>query len=344
MKIKLKSGGIIKLQKGKIVKALVETTTKPSGIFANVSSKTGASKALLDVNKAAGVTQKRPRIMVQHIPEKQYVRTVPLSTLNIESKAAEAAQRAIEDRAYEVKQNQIDLARKLQRLWEEEGINTEAWQRKAMMKAIEINPKTSTPAPEGQFKLPYRSWFKEGQSIMYDGAPAKDWFDLTSDYFKLGPRSEILQINKPFKAAAEYYDNVGDIINTRTISKREPINKASEINMMMLRDGLGRLRDWWFKDQTPTLRTKESLPVVPKVKSTESVITPSWSDILKTKRPVTTITPDSETVYWRFMDDHFEPISNFELPSNDFEDVFRRTYGYEGSLLEPLEEKRGGKI
>lgn len=239
MKIKLKSGGIIKLQKGKIVKALVETTTKPSGIFANVSSKTGASKALLDVNKAVGVTQKRPRIMVQHIPEKQYVRTVPLSTLNIESKAAEAAQRAIEDRAYEVKQNQIDLARKLQRLWDEQGINTVAADRKAMMKAIQINPKTSTPAPEGQFKLPYRSWYSDGQPIMFEGETVKDWMDAAGDYFKIGPRSAVLQAEKPLKTASNYFDIIGEIPR-----KGGPV--APKTVMDAFNEGLRNLKELYF--------------------------------------------------------------------------------------------------
>jgi hypothetical protein len=63
------------------------------------------------------------------------------------------------------------------------------------------------------------------------------------DYYKFGPHSEILQVVKPFQSAARYYDTVGEVVNTKPLSKREPANKAPDISMAMLRDGMGKLRD-----------------------------------------------------------------------------------------------------
>ena len=101
---------IIYAQKGTIVKSLVKSATKETpvtGIFANTSSTEAAVKSLKDINKASGI--KRSRITVQQ--PKQYVKVTSLGMQ--QNKAAEEAQRAIEDKAYEIKQNQIDLARKL---------------------------------------------------------------------------------------------------------------------------------------------------------------------------------------------------------------------------------------
>ena len=247
-----KSGGMLKLGKGKIIKTVAKAAAKeipekytlkaPTGIFANMSSGSDARQSIKDINEIVGTTAPKQRIIVQKPPKREYIKTNPLSTLNAESKAAEEAKRAIEDKAYEIKSNQIDLARKLQRLWDEQGVNTPAYVRKGMMRAIEINPKTSTPPPEGQFKLPYRSWFKEGQPIMYDGAPVKDWFDLTGDYFKLGPHSTVLQAEKPLKTASNYFDIVGPVIDPRKKSFVAP-----KTSMDALSEGLDNLYNLYFK-------------------------------------------------------------------------------------------------
>ena len=43
-----------------------------------------------------------------------------------------------------------------------------------MMKAIETNPKTSAPPLEGIYKLPYRTGYKNGQPILFEGEPLND--------------------------------------------------------------------------------------------------------------------------------------------------------------------------
>lgn len=314
---------ILKLQKSKIIKQVA-----PSGIFANTKSVAGATQILKDVNAASGTIGKRPRVLILKNTPGKYVMVKPIA------KTINTAQQAIEDRAYEIKSNQIDLARKLREREEREGIVTQPWMRKAMMDAIAINPKTSTPPPKMNYKLPYRSWYSDGQPIMFEGETAKDWMDVTGDYYKIGPHSEILQINKPFRAAVAYHDNIGEVPNPKPLSKREPMNKASDINMMMLRDGLGRLRDWWFKEQIPT---------IPKAKSVKNIV-PDILDIMKTSRPIITITTDAERIPWKYIEGEYRPYSTFEQPDYNFEELFRKTYDYEGSLLEPLKEKHGGKI
>lgn len=317
-----------------------------------MADEAAAKSAAKGVSKASGVSTKRPRIMVtkRKDPRVGAVKETPLSTLNAEKRAAIQAKQAEEARQYQIKVNQQLLDDELMRRWTEQGINTPAAIRKGLMRAIEIDPNTSTPPIEGSYVLPYRTWYRDGQPIMFEGETLKDWMHAAGDYYKFGPHSEILQVVKPLQSAARYYDTVGEVVNTKPLSKREPANKASDINMAMLRDGMGKLRDWWFEG-TSVPKTREPLPVIPKVKPVESMATtPAISDIMKTKRPATTITPDVE----RFKEDvpylaengliYDSTISNFEQPTNDFEEMFKRIYGYEGSLFDPLKDKRGGKI
>ncbi len=68
-------------------------------------------------------------------------------------------------KAADVKTNQIYLARYLQRLANEQGINTTARHRKAMMKAIETNPAASAPPALGPGMVPYRTGYTRGVPV-----------------------------------------------------------------------------------------------------------------------------------------------------------------------------------
>lgn len=131
-----------------------------------------------------------------------FAKTNPLSAA---SRAAREAKRAELARADLVKSNQISLAQYLRRLWNERGINTKASHRKAMMKAVEINPSTVTPAPVGEFKKPYVSAKAE-----WEGAPLSEWFDLASqEVLSHGPNALWRKWEAPLHDATTSFDALG---------------------------------------------------------------------------------------------------------------------------------------
>lgn len=164
-------------------------------------------KTLVNVakNTRAG---RRPRIRTTSEP--QYVRTKPLSQSpeSIAAKEAATQKAAAEAKAAEVKSNQIDLARQQRRLWEEQGVNTTAAERKAMMNAIEINPATSTPPPEGMYRVPYRSGITE-----WEGIPVKDWLDMaTEGNLPYGPNALWRKWEKPLQSATQWNNTIGPVL------------------------------------------------------------------------------------------------------------------------------------
>jgi len=132
------------------------------------------------------------------------VKTTPLSAA---SRAAREAKRAELARADLVKSNQISLAQYLRRLWNEHGINTKASHRKAMMKAVEINPATVTPPPEGMVKLPYNS----GKTIV-EGEPLSDWMNINENLIvPQGPNALWRKWEKPLHDATTSFDALGQM-------------------------------------------------------------------------------------------------------------------------------------
>lgn len=130
------------------------------------------------------------------------IKTTPLSAA---SRAAKEAKRAELARADLVKSNQISLAQYLRRLWNERGINTKASHRKAMMKAVEVNPATVTPPPEGTVKLPYNS----GKTIV-EGEPLSDWMNINEDLIvPQGPNALWRKWEKPLHDATTSFDALG---------------------------------------------------------------------------------------------------------------------------------------
>lgn len=224
-----KNGGILKGQKG-LSKAL-------SGIFANASSERAASKAMSGVAKASGVSTKRPRIKVYQDLRKTAVKQTPLSTLNAEKNTAYQNKLLSENQEYQIKQTQQILDNYLQRQWTEKGVNTPGWMRKALMKAIGINPLASTPPFETPYTTGYRSWYRNGQPLMFEGEPVKDWMNASGDYFNIGPHSEMFQAVKPLKSASNYFDIVGQNVK----------GEAYQTNMDMFKEGLQNLVDLYFK-------------------------------------------------------------------------------------------------
>lgn len=131
-----------------------------------------------------------------------FAKTNPLSAA---SRAAREVKRAELARADLVKSNQISLAQYLRRLWNERGINTTASHRKAMMKAVEINPSTVTPPPVGEFKKPYVSAKAE-----WEGAPLSEWFDLASqEVLPHGPNALWRKWEAPLHDATTSFDALG---------------------------------------------------------------------------------------------------------------------------------------
>ena len=224
-----KNGGILKGQKG-LSKAL-------NGIFANASSERAASKAMSGVAKASGVSTKRPRIKVKQDHRKGAVKQTPLSTLNAEKNTAYQNKLLSEQQEYQIKQTQQILDDYLKRQWTEKGINTPGWMRRAFMKAIGINPLASAPPLEAPYATGYRSWYRNGQPLMFEGEPAKDWMNASGDYFNIGPHSEMFQAVKPLKSASNYFDVVGQ--NAK--------GEASQTNMDMFKEGLQNIFDLYFK-------------------------------------------------------------------------------------------------
>ena len=137
------------------------------------------------------------------------------------------------EKAAQVKTNQIYLARYLQRMANERGINTTASHRKAMMKAIETNPAASTPPIEGPGMVPYRTGYRSGKPMMFLDEPLVDWMDATERQF--GPHSTVLQLEKPLRAASNYWEKVREI--PMKVGTESGLY-ASPVNMEMLNEGL----------------------------------------------------------------------------------------------------------
>ena len=142
---------------------------------------------------AGGPVFKKPILAVKQTP------------LSAATRAAKETKKAELARADLVKSNQISLAQYLRRIWNERGINTPASHRKAMMKAVEINPTTVTPPPVGEYKLPYQS----GAQV-WEGAPLSEWFELSSEgILPHGPNSLWRKWEAPLKQASESFDILG---------------------------------------------------------------------------------------------------------------------------------------
>ena len=179
---------------------------------------------------------KRPRIKIATQPG--YVKTTPLSQSPeaLAAKQAREAKVAAEARAAQVKANQIDLAKQQRRLWEQQGINTSASERKAMMKAIEINPATSTPPPEGLSPIPYKSG-----AVEWEGAPLSEWFNLaTEDRLPYGPNALWRKLEKPLQSATNWNSIVGPVITSEGVG-------ASKTALDMLGQGLAEMAPYLKK-------------------------------------------------------------------------------------------------
>ena len=189
------------------------------------------------VNSANNVRLgKRPRIKTTTQPG--YIKTTPLSQSPeaLAARKAKEMKAAEEARAAEVKSSQIDLARHLYGKWIKEGVNTPGWQRKAMMKAIEINPATATPPPMGQYKLPYKS----GAQV-WEGAPLSEWFELASeDILPYGPNALWRKWEKPLQSALNWDSMVGPVITSDGIG-------ASKASLEMLGQGLAEMAPYLKK-------------------------------------------------------------------------------------------------
>lgn len=226
---------------------------KPTGILANAASSEKAMVGASRMNRAvsSGPKEKRPRIT-----KKNYEK-VRSNRLDEKIRADRAQQMAEEAKAYEIKDAQINVARDLQRLADEKGINTPAWQRKAMMRAVEIDPKTTTPPPEGSvYVAPYQTGYRNGEPLMFEGEPLLDWFDATNRTF--GPHSKVLQAEKPLIAASNYYKTVGPVMQDfGAHSELAP----SPTNRAMLRDGLDNLVELFFKKHGGTLYAKSGIHI-----------------------------------------------------------------------------------
>lgn len=155
----------------------------------------------------------------------QYVKVVVPNT-----KSVFDTQKAIEARANEVKQSQILLARALQKRWQEQGINTPAWMRQGLMRAIETDPTAISTKPS--VGVTYRSGYRDGKPIMYNGRPINEIFnDITPG---LPPHTNWRIADNSLRSAANYYDLIPQVITKHGLNT--PITAIN-----MLSDGLGAL-------------------------------------------------------------------------------------------------------
>lgn len=193
---------------------------------------------------------KRPRVKTG-TTEKRYVKTTPLSQSSeaLAAKEARNAQLAAEAKAAEVKSNQIDLARQQRRQWEEQGINTPAKHKQAMMRAIEINPSASTPPPEGLYPTPYTSG-----AVEWEGAPISDWLNMaTEGNLPHGPNALWRKWEKPLQSATNWNNAVGPIFTKDGI-------EASQTALDMLGQGLAEMAPY-LKRQGGVVSAKSGIHI-----------------------------------------------------------------------------------
>lgn len=190
------------------------------------------------VNAAANTRAgKRPRI--KGPVTQRYVKTTPLSQSPeaLAARQAKEQQLAEEARAAQVKSNQIDLAKQQRRMWNEQGINTTATDRKAMMRAIETNPTASTPPPEGLYPVPYKSG-----AVEWEGVPLSEWFDLaTEGNLPYGPNSLWRKWEKPLQSAINWNNAVGSVVTPSGVG-------ASQTALDMLGQGLAEMAPYIRKE------------------------------------------------------------------------------------------------
>lgn len=218
---------------------------KPStsaGILDLMKGPAEAAKAAKAVGKAAGVIKKKPRIIVKNSPKPQYVQNHTLSEFYAEENNAKKAKEIAEIREYKVKQNQKLLDKELDRLAKEQGINTPGQEKKAMMKAVEINPETVSPPflEENPAEIPLPI-YKSGTQ-RYEGYPLREWFDMaTEGMLPQGPNAAWRKLEKPFQSASNYFDTVGPTIYRQGI-------QAPKSAMKMLNEGLSEAAKYIKKE------------------------------------------------------------------------------------------------
>lgn len=207
-----------------------------AGILDLMKNPAEAAKAAKAVGKATGVVSKRPRVVVKKSVPNKYVVNKNLRQMYAEENTAKEAQAAADARAYDIKQRQMQLDKDLDRLAREQGINTEGWQKKAMMKSVEISPETTSPPvlngkPE-EIPLPtYRSGMQE-----YEGIPLREWFDMASEgMLPQGPNAAWRKWEKPLQSANNYFDTVGPMFTRHGV-------QAPRGAMQFLNEGLKEIK------------------------------------------------------------------------------------------------------
>jgi len=168
-----------------------------------------------------------------------------------------------EQRARDVVESQRSLRKHLKRMEDERGIITSNQDENAMMRAIEANPKANSAPPEGSNVVPYRTGYRNGEQIMFMDEPLMDWMEATDKQF--GPHSNVVQLEKPLKAASNYWDRVG-LVPMYNPRRRIKGFYASPQNMQMLSDGLensaGILREMgMLKKQGGVLSAKSGIHI-----------------------------------------------------------------------------------
>lgn len=200
---------------------------KPStsaGILDLMKGPAEAAKAAKAVGKAAGVIKKKPRIIVKNSPKPQYVQNHTLSEFYAEENNAKKAKEIAEIKANDIKQRQIQLSKELDRLAKEQGINTEGWRKKAMMKAVEISPNTVSPPIEGNFVLPYDSGAQ-----MYEGFPLSEWFEMsTNQMIPHGPNALWRKWEAPLHDATTSFDVLGQAPRRGAPAYNTTVSKLSD--------------------------------------------------------------------------------------------------------------------
>lgn len=99
------------------------------------------------------------------------------------------------------------------------------------MRAVETNP-SATSTPQGTTVQPYRSGYRNGQPIMYNGRPISEIFEeVTPD---LGPHSNYRIAQKALQSAANSHEVMPQIITRHGV-------ETPSLTFAMLDDGLNVL-------------------------------------------------------------------------------------------------------
>lgn len=219
---------------------------KGSG-FKKINNLSDLGKTVNGVDASKNVMRgKRPR-MQKNATETPKPTKVVIVDANAAAKEADAAAA----RAYEIKSNKIDLEKQLNRR-AAEGVNTPGWQVSAMKYGVEINPKTSTPPPEGLGLRPYQTGTRNGKVLMWENEPLVDWMRINDP--KVGGHSSVNVAQKPLSSAANYYEATYPHITREGIV-------APQASLDMLGEGLEKLKALMRGENL--IPTKPVLPVKP---------------------------------------------------------------------------------